>query len=113
MAKKKAKVASKAAPKKRRKRRKPEEIIADLQTEIRRVRERMAARELKSSPAVRFSLSAVKSIDKAMNAAAEEGNSALRHALADARRALGNHLEAQKLKLPKANMPKGRRPKAE
>lgn len=113
MAKKKSKATAKSAPKKRRKRRSPEEIIQDLQTEIRRVRERMAAKELKRSPAIRAAISTIKSMDKALEAAAEEGDGPLRHALADARKALGGHLESRTLRLPKANLPKGPRPKTE
>lgn len=111
MAKKRSKASASTAPKKRRKRRSPEEIIQDLQTEIRRVKERMAAKELKRSPAIRSAVSAVKAMDKALAAAADEGDGPLRHALADARKALGGHLEARKLRLPKANLPKGPRPK--
>jgi hypothetical protein len=35
----------------------------------------------------------------------------LRHALADGRRALATYLEAQGVRLPKPNLPKGPRPK--
>ena len=107
MAKKKSKVAST----KRRKRRSADQIIADLQEEIRRVRARAKARELKESVAIKSAFAAVRSIDKGLDAAAEESNTHLRHALADARRALGTYLESQGLKLPKANLPKGPRPK--
>jgi uncharacterized membrane-anchored protein YjiN (DUF445 family) len=95
----------------RRKRRAPEEIIQDLQEEIRRVRARMVARQLKQSPAHKASLSAIRSIDKALASAAEEGATTLRHALADARKSLGAYLEEQGLRLPKANLPKGPRPR--
>ncbi len=107
MAKKKA-----AAPaRKRRKKRTPEEIISDLQEEIRRVRSRQKAKELKSSPAFKSAMAAIKSVDKALDAAAQENNTALRHALADARKPLGTYLETQGLRLPKANLPKGPRPR--
>lgn len=109
MAKKRAK--RDGAAKKRRKRRSPEEIIADLQDEIRRVRARQKARELKSSPAHKSALAAVKQIDKALETAAEENESLLRHALAEARRALGAYLEKKGVDLPKANLPKGPKPK--
>jgi len=97
---------------KRRKRRSPEEIISDLQAEIRRVRSRQKVRELKESPAHRAALAAIKALDKALDKAADEGSSALRHALADGRKSLGAYLEEQGLQLPKANLPKGPRPKS-
>lgn len=96
----------------RRKRRSPDQIIADLQEEIRRVKARQKARELKQSPAHKAALSAIRAMDKALAAAAEEGETALRHALADGRKALGAYLEEQGLRLPKANLPKGPRPRA-
>ena len=96
---------------KRRKRRSPDEIIKDLQDEIRRVRDRQRARELKESPAHKAALAVVKTLDKALNIAAEEGETGLRHALADGRKALGVYLEKQGLRLPKANLPKGPRPR--
>ena len=95
----------------RRKRRSPDEIIADLQDEIRRVRARQKARELKQSPAHKAALAAVRSLDKALEAAALESETALRHALADGRKALGSYLETQGVRLPKANLPKGPRPR--
>ena len=108
MAKKKTK---QSATRKRRKRRSPEEIIADLQEEIRRVRSRQKARELKESPAHKAALAAIKAMDKALEAAAEQGETGLRHALADGRKSLGNYLDKLGLQLPKANLPKGPRPK--
>ena len=101
----------KETTRKRRKRRSPDEIIADLQEEIRRVRARQKARELKESPAHNAALSAIRALDKALDAAAAEGETALRHALADGRKALGGYLEAQGVRLPKANLPKGPRPR--
>lgn len=104
-------MAKKKASKKRRKRRSPEEIIADLQEEIKRVRSRQRARELKESPSHKAALAAVKSIDKALKVAADESETPLRHALADARKPLGAYLEKQGVELPKANLPKGPRPR--
>ena len=106
-------MAKKKEPtRKRRKRRSPDEIIADLQDEIRRVRARQKARELKESPAHKAALAALKAIDKALDAAAEESETALRHALADGRKSLGEYLEKQGVRLPKANLPKGPRPRS-
>ena len=104
-------MAKKKTVKKRRKRRTPEEIIADLQEEIRRVRARQKARELKSSPAHKAAVLALKAIDKALNVAAEESETGLRHALADGRKSLAAYLEKKGLELPKANLPKGPRPR--
>ena len=111
MTKKKTAKAKASAPR-RRKRRTPDEIIADLQEEIRRVRARQKARELKESPAHKTALAALKALDKALDVAAEENETALRHALADGRKALGAYLEKQGVRLPKANLPKGPRPKS-
>lgn len=97
----------------RRKRRTPEEMIADLQKQIREVKARAAAKELKQSPAVKKAVSVLRTIDKSMELAHEEKNSRLHHALADARRALGDHLTKEGIKLPKARMPRGRKPKAD
>ena len=98
--------------KKKRIRRSPEQMIADLQEEIQRLREKAAAKALKESPAIKLTLNSVKTIDKALVEAAEEGNTPLRHALADARRALAAYLEEQGVALPKARLPKGPRPKS-
>jgi len=96
----------------RRARRSPEEMIADLEAKIREVKNRAQAKELKQSPSVKEAMKVVRGVDKALEVAAEEGNNALRHALADARKPLAEFLEGQGLKLPKARMPRGRKPKA-
>jgi len=108
-----AKKASKkpGTTRKRRKRRTSEEIIADLQEEIRQVRTRQKARELKSSPGHKAALGAIKAIDKALDAATKEGESVLRHVLADARKTLGIYLEKKGIALPKVNLPKGPKPR--
>ena len=111
MAKKKAARNTDGAPRKKRHRRTPEEIIDDLQEEIKRLRTKAAARALKESPAIKASLAAVRAIDKGLDEAAKESNGHLRHALADARRSIGSYLESQGIKLPKARLPKGPRPK--
>jgi glutamate-1-semialdehyde aminotransferase len=110
MAKKKAKKVATGEAK--RKRRTDEELISDLKARIKDLRVRQQARELKQSPAIHSTTSAVKWIDKALDAAAEENNSHLRHALADARKSLEGYLVSEGLKLPKARLPRGRRPKA-
>ena len=107
----KKKKADKAAPVKRRQRRTPEQIIADLQQQIQEVKARAAAKELKQSPAIKKGLAAVRAVDKALELAEAEGNGKLRHALADARRAMADYLVGEGLRLPKARLPRGRRPK--
>lgn len=110
-----AKKATKKATKKagtRRPRRSPEEKIADLQAQIRDLRAKAAANELKQSEAVKKSLAAVRTLDKSMELAKAEGNSRLHHALADSRRILGDFLTGEGMKLPKARMPRGRKPKS-
>lgn len=93
-----------------RKRRTAEERISDLEAQIREVKGRAKLRELKKSVSVRRTLSIVKAIDKGMAEALEEDNSPLRHALADARRALQGYAERSGVPIPKGNMPRGRRP---
>ena len=96
----------------RRARRSPEEMIADLEAKIREVKNRAQAKELKQSPSVKEAMKVIRGVDKALEVAAEEGNNAIRHALADARKPLAEFLEGQGLKLPKARVPRGRRPKS-
>ena len=97
--------------KKRAKRRTSDQIIEDLQEEIRRVRSRQRARELKDSPAHKAAIVAIKAIDKALKIAAEHEETNLRHCLADGRKSLAAYLEKQGLNLPKVSLPKGPRPK--
>lgn len=104
-------MAKKSSARKTRHRRSPEEIIADLQRKIREVKERAAARELKRSDAVKAALAAVRAIDKGLEAAEAEDEKLLRHALADARRPLADHLGERGVKLPKPRLPRGRRPR--
>jgi IS1 family transposase len=93
-----------------RKRRTSEERISDLEAQIRDVKKRASMRELKKSVSVRRLLSIVRAIDKGMAEALEEDNSPLRHALADARRAIQGYAESVGIPLPKGKMPRGRRP---
>ncbi len=107
MAKKKAR---KAAPGKKRYRRTDEELISDLKDKIKLLKQRSDSKELKQSPSIKAARSAVRYLDKALDAAADEANSHLRHALADSRRPLADFLVKSGLKLPKARLPRGRRP---
>ncbi len=86
----------------RRKRRTPEEMIADLEEEIRRVKARAEAKALKTSPVARAALSAVKALDKGLAESIQEGEEDLRGALQEARRAIAAVLDRRGLKLPKA-----------
>ncbi|MDP6540087.1 MAG: hypothetical protein QF410_11135 [Planctomycetota bacterium] len=108
-AKKPARKKAKSTPK--RTRRSDEEMIADLQAKIAAVKNRAANRELKNSPAMKAAISALRGIDRALDAAAEQGETLLRHALADSRKCLEAHLTRQGFKAPKANLPRGRKPK--
>lgn len=67
-------------------------------------------KELQTSPAMKRAVSLIKAMDRCLVEAAEEGNNHLRHAVAEGRKALGAYIEAQGLKLPKANLPRGRKP---
>ena len=96
---------------KRRKRRSPEEMIADLHRQIEEVKARAVAKSLKTSAAVKHTMVAVRNIDKGLEEAAEEDNKQLRHALADARKPLAAYLTNQGVRLPKARLPRGRKPK--
>ncbi len=88
-------------------------MIGDLQEEIKKLRAKAAAKALKQSPAIKLTLTAIRNLDKGLEAAAKENDSHLRHALADARKSLAAFLDNQGVKLPKARLPKGPRPKAE
>jgi hypothetical protein len=96
---------------KRQKRRSPEQIIADLQRKIEQIQARATARSVERSPAMKLSRSVVRTVDKALAAAAAEGNDGLRQALTDARAPLASYLAAQGMRLPKPRMPR-RRPAA-
>lgn len=70
---------------KRRVRRSPEQIIADLQAEIERVKQRAAEQKAKKDPALRHIAAAVRSIDKALDATKDNPT---RAALTEARTTL-------------------------
>ena len=95
----------------KRKRRTIEELINDLEQEKVQLLERLKTRQLKTSPAHKSALLVLRQIDKALNIAAEEGERELQFALAGARQSLGEHLEKQGVRLPKARLPRGPRPR--
>jgi hypothetical protein len=94
-----------------RQRRSSEERIQELQSKIEALKNRAKAKELKASGANKMCLAGVRILDKAMNAAREENNTHLQHALADARTPLEAYLSSQGISLPKARRPRGPRPK--
>jgi hypothetical protein len=108
---KRAKRKKTAAPAKKRQRRTDQQLIKDLQAKIEDVKGRAKTRELKRSPALKAAIAAVRGIDRALVAAAEQGESLLRHALADSRKNLVAYLSSQGFKAPKAKLPRGRKPK--
>jgi len=98
---------------KKRKRRSDEELIHDLQDKLREVKERQAAKEAMRSPSMKAAVRALAALDRALEVAAEQSDTAMRHSLADSRRPLADALEKRGFKAPKANLPRGRRPKDE
>jgi len=108
MAKKKS---AKAAAGKKRYRRTDEELIADLKSKISMLKNRAEAKKLKESPAIKSAMAAVRQIDKGLKAAKEESDSRLRHALAAARKPIEDYMGEKGVKLPKADLPRGRKPK--
>jgi len=117
MAKKKSKVTTKKAAAKdsgrKRRRRTDQELISDLQDRIRQVKARQAARDMQKSPPMKSAIAALRAIDRALDTAGSHGDTALRHVLADARKPLVEFLEKSGYRTPKANLPRGRRPKSE
>ena len=110
MARKKMLKNKKAGRGGKRTRRTPAQMISDLKAKIEDVKRRAAATELKKSPAIRRTLTIVRVLDKTLDLAADEGQTALRHSLAGARAPLADFLGRQGVKLPKARMPRGRKP---
>ena len=92
-------------------RRTEEQLIRDLEAKLASLRERAASREVKNSPAIKATLAALRTIDKAVEAATEEGDTALRHVLADARGPLESYLDQQGIQIPRTRRPKGPRPR--
>ncbi len=108
-AKKSAAPAAKA--KKRRGRPTDVDLIKNLEARIKEVKERMAKKTQKDLTHVKSATKALKAINAAMNASKKAGDNLLRHALADGYRAIAKHYKANGYATPKANLPRGRRPK--
>jgi hypothetical protein len=93
-------------------RRSDEQLILDLQNKIQEIQGRAEAKKAKQSPAIRLMLRAVRAIDKAMDAAESEGDTALRHVLSDGREPIANYLQEKGVRVRKSRRPKGPRPKS-
>jgi hypothetical protein len=94
-----------------RRRRTPEELIADLEARIEAIKRREEARQLKRSAAMRAALSAIRALDKGLLAAEGEGDTPLRHALADAREPLAHLLGERGMPLERTRRPSSPHPK--
>jgi len=100
-------------PKKERTRRTSEEMVADLEAEIARVKARAAAKEAKATPEGQALILAVKAIDKATVVAGEAGNDGLVRALEASRAPLSEQVVAMGIRLPDAKAKRGRKRKVE
>jgi hypothetical protein len=94
--------------KKPRKQRTPDQIVADLEAEIARVKARAAAREAKAAPEGKPFMAAVKATDKALDEAREAGNREMIQALETARAALGEQLIRMGVRAPQARKRRGK-----
>ncbi len=99
---------AKKAPKKRT-RRSPEQMIADLQAEITRIKARAERQKVKRDPALRHVGAAIRSIDKAMEATAD---AATKTALTEARATMSACLAMNGAVIPSSDGAAGIDPKA-
>lgn len=96
---------AKAKPvQKKRIRRSHEQMIADLQAKIESIKKRAVTKKAKKSPALKFTIDAIRSIDMALNGGPE---SALKKSLAEAREPLVAFLQLEGIPMPKR---RGRKP---
>jgi hypothetical protein len=102
----------KTEPKKTRNRRSADQIVADLQAEIDRVKARAAAKQAKATPEGHALIVAVRAIDKAGRAATEAGNQEVAAALEAARAALAPAIVGLGLRIPE-KAKRGRKRKGE
>jgi hypothetical protein len=109
MARKSSSTTAEAPPK--RVRRNEADLIAALEAKIEALKQRAAARQMKQSPSLKATRIAIQAIDKAAAAAEAQGESALRHALADARQPLVEYLAGEGIEVGPTRRPRGRRPK--
>lgn len=99
------------APGKQRYRRSDDELIADLKERINQLKQRADTKKLKTSPAMKRTLTIIKNIDKALTEANEEKNNDLRRILVDARTPIADYLASQGVRLPKPRGPRTRKPR--
>ena len=78
----------------------PEQIVADLEAEIARVKARAAATQAKAAPEGKPFMTAVKVVDKAIKAARDAGNNEMLQALESARATLGEQLTRMGVRVP-------------
>ena len=90
---------------KKRIRRNDEQLIADLEGKIAAMKARAARKKAKASPDTRYTLAAVKNIDKAMSGTQD---ATLRKALEEARGALTAWLALEGIAIPTAHRPRSR-----
>ena len=109
--KKRASKKNTAAPKKRRGRPTDAQRIKNLQAEIVAIQQKAKQKSQKDLTHVKSATKALKAINTAMVASKKAGDKHLRHALADGFRAIAGHYKANGYTTPKANLPRGRRPK--
>lgn len=102
--------AEPGADRKKRNRRSPEQLIADMEAKIQSLRARAAKKRIRGNPAVRHTVAAVRSIDKAM---ASTGDATQRGALADARDALTAWLTLEGIAVPHPRKTRTRKQVAE
>jgi hypothetical protein len=95
----------------RRQRRSIDERVAALQQQIELLKQRAESASAKKDPHMKKALTILRALDRALVAANEAGHE-VRHGLAAARKPLGDYLEGQGIRLPKASMPRGRKPKS-
>jgi hypothetical protein len=84
--------AEKRVVTRKRTRRDPEQLVADLQAKIEAIKARAARKRRKADPAVRYTIAAVRNIDRAMSSATDQ---VLRKTLEEARGTLAAFLTLQ------------------
>lgn len=95
---------------KKRMRRNDEQLISDLQAKIEAIKARAARKKARGNPSVRFTIAAVKSLDKAA-AATEDG--VHRKALEEARGGLAAWLSMSGIAMPATRRGRKATPRAE
>jgi hypothetical protein len=84
-------------------RRSPEEMIADLQKEIERLKTHAAAKKAKQSPEVKHVVAAVRSLDECLETVRDK---ALKKTVAEAKELLTSYLKLEGIPLPKKRGPR-------